>query len=195
MSTLAQIHQLLAYFYGDDTIPVATDAEYIRRTAFINSAIKRLYNLREWPHLAITESKAVSSNAVALTMRPSSVLDVRYVQDGDDIIYTKVDYNDYDASSGYDIYYETSTGITTNQTRTPLTIKYIPAQVDLSATTDEVNFPASLVAKGALLEVRRQEDPEYDVTQDKQAYQEELREFTALQNRAVHKVFSSSYEL
>jgi len=193
MSTLTQIHQLLAYFYGDDTIP--TETEYLRRTAFINSVIKRIYNLKEWNHLTLTESKAVSGGAIALTKRPSSVLEVRYIQDGDDVIYTKVDPEDYDASSEYDIFYETSTGITTNQTRTPLSVTYIPAFTDLSAITDDVDFPASLVAKGALVEVRRQEDPEYDATQDIQAYKEELREFNALQNRAIHRVFSSSYEL
>jgi len=195
MSTLSEIQQLLAYAYGDDTIPVATDPEYLRRTAFINAVIKRLYNQKEWPHLLLTESKAVSGGAVALTKRPSSVLGVRYVQDGNDVLYTKVEYEDYAASSTYDLFYETSTGITTNQSRTPLEITYIPAFTDLSLITDDVDFPASLVAKGALVEIRKQEDPEFDISQDKREYQEELREFTALQNRSKNKAVRSAYEI
>lgn len=191
MTTLSQIHQLLAYLYGDDTIPVATDTEYLRRNAFINAVIRRLYNLREWDHLAIVESVTVTGGVVTLTKRPSSILSVKTSEDN----YTKVDYEDYDPMDTRPVFYETATGFVTNKGVTPLEVKYIPAFVDLSATTDDVDFPASLVAKGALVEVRRQEDPEYDGTQDVQAYKEELREFSALQNRSINKIITSSYSL
>lgn len=191
MTTLTQIHQLLAYLYGDDTIPVATDTEYLRRTAFINASIKRLYNLREWNHLAIIESVVITGGVATLAKRPSSVLSVKSTED----TYTKVEYEDYDSFNVNPIFYETATGFVTNKTVTPLTVKYIPAFVDLLLITSNVDFPASLVAKGALVEVRRQEDPEYDATQDQQAYKEELREFSALQNRSINKVITSSYQL
>ena len=85
MSTLTQIHQLLAYLYGDDTIPAASDTEYLRRTSFINAVIKRLYNLREWTHLSIKEDVVPVGDTVTLSKRPSSIADVRYLQSGDDV--------------------------------------------------------------------------------------------------------------
>lgn len=185
MANLNEILQQVSILNDNSsTIPAVSDEAYTMRVKLINEKLKWLWNYQNWNHLATEVSTAFTSKQATLPVRQDGVLNVF---DGT-TEYTPVDYETFklNGTSG-NLYYLDGVTLNVNQDVTPLDVRYIPEFTELVDGTDEVDFPASLVAKLILPQVKISEgadveDIQFLNTLEKDA-QSELADYVSLTNR------------
>ncbi len=197
MATLSEIQTILANKLGEETYPATSDTDYILRKTFINRIVERLVNMRDWRHLATTATVTVTGgNATITGMKKDGLKDVRVVNSGDtaDYIFEEVPYQKHDdyTSSDY-VYYLTGNVLTTKYDTSALTVRYQPAYTALSTLSSSIDFPAGLIASGALVDTLYSSDPDEPgpIQLAQQTYSDELREYLAQENIGDVRIFES----
>jgi hypothetical protein len=194
VATLSELQTNLSYLLGDTSAPTTSSEDWAIRMNFINRQIERLYNMREWEHLvtsatiSLTNKSYTFGSTVVNPRIPGGLKDVREVVDnGDDRIYTEVDYDQFysDETVEY-VYYMTGKKLTSNQT-TDLSLRYLPAAPSLATSADAVDFPINVITRGAMIDLKESEDPEQDLSQDRSRYDQELSAYLSLHNRSHAK--------
>lgn len=172
---------------GDDppSLPTAQDLRLINRTL---DDITRRY---QFGFARTSTDLSLVSLQASLPSNFAYPYDLRYVYSGteDDKIFRYVDEesNDSTAEAIYWITGDTQThyAINTNiSTYNPLKITYYRKPSYMSNLSDTTFFPSSeVIALGAYLRKRKLENPDIDVTQEKQEYELAIRQLISYDQR------------
>lgn len=179
-TTLGDLHTDLAYALGDTSVPAATEDDYLTRTRFLQNRAKRIWDKQDYEYLA-----TLATCANTFTLPAKAILDV---YDGtnhyNEVSYEEYDENDYVYKNQGDVY-------TVGGTNSAFTVRYIPSCPSLTTTASTINLPSEVVAKAAVIDVRHAEDPEADLTLEKQQYEDAYNEFIANVNKENPRSFVS----
>lgn len=187
--------QDLSYLLGETSIPTPAPAD---RQTYIQRALERVYRKFNFDLNMVVAT--VAFNASGTINLPADAaynpkMDVRAVKPGvgSDTIFGAVPYEDQDNyGQGDNAYWLTgvpgSYVLTTTETPSGIGSSYVTIryeqQTPVINASISTNFPSSMVlAWGALVYYRYAEDPQTDISQLDQIFEEELEEVIATQIR------------
>lgn len=179
--TFSAINELLASLNGEDSA-----VNNASRTRFINAAGADIYARKDflWKRSSTTIALAADGTAsLPADMNLDSFLDIREVLTGqkNDNIYQKIDITEKDAYTIGDFRFwitGNDGALTFNSTETDLptlTVNYDKLWVDLVNVSDTCLIPRAMpIAAGAFVRLKRYDDPESDISQEKNDYEIEI---------------------
>lgn len=195
MPTLYDARQRLSYLLGESSQPSST-SEIALRDQFINDSLIDVYNRREWAWTRTNATVPIVNGLASLpsTVRQEGVKDLREVLvDQPDHIYRLIDYREFDSYNNTSYVYRLTGNAESGSylaqlsvTNASIATVYFTQKPPLLANVSDT-FPlpngAMILAKGALMYYRMQQDPQADVTPESQSFENEILKLVQLENR------------
>lgn len=185
----------LSFLLGETALPSNT-AEVAKRDRFFNQVGKDVHHRKEWEWARDLATVPISNGVATLpsSTRQDGLLDIRIVNSGKaDDVFAEIDYRNFDAYHATDKAYYLLGNAELGNYRAQLTftnasiatVRYQTKFPNLSGPSDTYQIPngSMILAKGALVYYRQQEDPQADVSQERNDFETAVGELMRLENR------------